>query len=275
MGLKINLKKIIINIKCGDISQKERRGFAMEIGIQLYTVNSLLRDLESAKDTIQKLKAMGYGFVQLAGDIEQIEMTAQACKEVGMPAVGMLWDMELYERYTERVFAAARLCGATDLGISSTVSTDEDTKNLLQRANAFAAIARQEGFTFSYHHHSLEFLRCESGKTVMEQLCASLEGDLMADTYWLQHGGADVRDFIERHCEKIKILHLKDMKRTRDGVTFAELGRGTMNMSGIVQTAIACGIKCFVIEQDRCDGDPLESARISIKYAKNLFKENF
>ena len=73
-----------------------------------------------------------------------------------------------------------------------------------------------------------------------------------------------------KNCDKIKILHLKDMKRDADGPTFAELGVGNLNLKGIVKTAQAAGIEIFIVEQDRCDGDPLVSARISIDYLKTL-----
>ncbi|MBE6597402.1 MAG: sugar phosphate isomerase/epimerase [Ruminococcaceae bacterium] len=240
------------------------------IGIQLYTVRKLMTDLESSRKTVRALRELGYECAQLAGNIDTVEMTAEACHLEGMPVVGILVDIKICEDEKERLFAAARLCGAKDIGISSSVSNDEDTAELLKRANAFSKEAEREGFTFSYHNHSLEFIRCESGRTVMEKICDGLCGYLMPDTYWLQHGGADVRDFIEKNGKRVKILHLKDMKRAIDGPTFAEIGRGNLNMLGIVECAKSVGIDCFVVEQDKCDGDPLESARMSIEHLKKI-----
>ena len=97
--------------------------------------------------------------------------------------------------------------------------------------------------------------------------------DLMPDTYWLQHGGVDVRDFIETHAGRIKILHLKDMKRVPDGVTFTEVGEGNLNMVGIIKCAKQLGISDFIVEQDICDGDPLDSAETSIKNIKRILNE--
>ncbi len=240
------------------------------IGIQLYTVADKIRDIRSAEAVIKALKDIGYECVQLAGNIETVEMTALACKNVEMSVIGFLVDIDTCETEQARLFAAAKLCGATDIGISAILSNEAETEALIQRANAFSKIAKENHFTFSYHNHSLEFIRCENGKTVMELICEGLDGDLMPDTYWIQHGGADVRDFIEKHKDKIKILHLKDMKRAATGPTFSELGLGNMNIEGIVKTATECGIHQFIVEQDVCERDPLDSARISFAYLKNL-----
>ena len=58
--------------------------------------------------------------------------------------------------------------------------------------------------------------------------------DFMPDTYWLQFGGIDVRAFIEKLSGRIKILHLKDMKRTAEGITYAEIGSGNINFNSFL-----------------------------------------
>ena len=223
-----------------------------------------------AVSIISELKNMGYECAQLAGSINTIEMTAEACAKASMPVVGILVNMDMCENEREKIFSAARLCGASDIGISSSASNDEAADNLLARANAFKKIAEAAGFSFSYHNHSHEFIKCECGKTVMDRIAEEFEGDLMPDTYWIQHGGADVRSFIEKHANKIKMLHLKDMKMTAEGQTFAEIGMGNLDMNGILKTATDKGIECFIVEQDKCDGDPLCSARISIENIKKM-----
>lgn len=245
------------------------------IGIQLYTVRKLITDEASADAVIASLREIGYGAAQLAGNLETVELTAGACVRRGMPVVGILVNIDLCETAGERLFEIARVCGATDLGISSTAATEEDVRALVPRANAFAKKAREAGFTFSYHNHSNEFIRTACGKTVMELLLEGFDAEnvrLMPDTYWLQHGGADVRAFLAANGKRIGLLHLKDMKRTPEGQTFAEIGQGNLNFPGILETAHAVGITDVIVEQDKCDGDPLDSARISYEYLKDLWK---
>ena len=92
----------------------------------------------------------------------------------------------------------------------------------------------------------------------------------MPDTYRVQHGGGDVRHFLEQVGSRVKILHLKDMTRGENGPTFAEVGCGNLWFPGILETAAACGIEEYVIEQDQCAGDPIESVAKSLSYLKGL-----
>ena len=137
-------------------------------GLQLYTVRSCMTDSISAENTIKRIAEMGYESVQLAGSIEDVELIADVCARLKMPCIGILVGIDLCENYTERLFKCARLVGASDIGISSSAKNAEMAESIIKRANAFAKIAKSEGFTFSYHNHSNEFIRTENGKTVME-----------------------------------------------------------------------------------------------------------
>lgn len=249
------------------------------IGIQLYTVRDLLVDKEGCERTIAALAEMGYECIQLAGgsaSIETMKNSIEAAKKHGLKVVGILSNPTALNESLNELCGIARDAGCYDIGISGVAKCEESSKELVKVANELAAAVRAKGFSFSYHNHSHEYLRTEYGKRVMDILLDGFDKDaidLMPDTYWLQHGGVDVRDFIETHADRIKILHLKDMKRIPDGVTFAEVGEGNLNMSGIIKTALKAGVRDFIVEQDKCDGDPLESARISCENLKRIFAE--
>lgn len=246
------------------------------LGLQLYTVRQKTKDEESALAALTEIKNMGYECVQLAGSVETIELCAKAALKAGLAVIGILADMKTCEDYGEKLFELARLCGAGDIGISSFIKTEEEAYDIVKRANAFAKIANEKGFSFSYHNHSNEFMRAESGKLLMDILLEGFDSErirLMPDTYWLQHGGVDVRAFLEKSAGRVEILHLKDMKRNPDAtVTFAEIGRGNINFDGIIKTALNIGVKHFIVEQDKCDGDSIESAKISCEYLRKIFE---
>ena len=239
------------------------------IAIQLYTIRNYTKTPEDAELALAKLKEMGSDSVQLAGKLETLEITAKAAKKVGLKVVGILSNLDTCEKYQEELFSILRTYGGTDLGISADEVGDQAVA-MIERANKFCKIASQNGFSFSYHNHSHEFIKGESGKRAIDYIVSDFIGDLMPDTYWLQHGGVDVIKFIEDNYKKIKILHLKDMQRTTDGVTFSELGKGNMNMKGIIEKAKALGITKLIVEQDVCGIDSLLSAKISVDYLKGV-----
>jgi len=243
------------------------------LGLQLYTVRHKMSDAASAVDTLTKIKEMGYECVQLAGYMDTVELTARAAIKTGIAVNGILINIEMCEEDGEKIFEIARSCGATDIGISSGMKTEAAAYDIIKRANAFAKKAKEEGFTFSYHNHSNEFIRGESGKTLMQLLIEGFDPELvdfMPDTYWLQHGGVDVRYFLENMKGRVRTLHLKDMKRTPEGPTYAEIGVGNINFKGIIETARKIGVEYFIVEQDKCDGDPIDSARISCEFLRNI-----
>ena len=247
------------------------------LGIQLYTVRDKMLDRSSIRDTLIRIKQIGYECVQLASSVEKMEITANVCKEIGLSAVGILCNIDMCETAGDKLFEIARICGAKDIGISSSIKNEDEAEELIRRSNAFAKKARASGFSFSYHNHSNEFIRGESGRTLMQLLIEGFDPnlvDFMPDTYWLQHGGADVRAFLESIEGRVKILHLKDMKRTVDGPTYAEIGVGNINFKGIIESTEKIGVAHYIVEQDKCDGDSLTSAEMSYNYiTKNLFAE--
>ena len=244
------------------------------LGIQMYTVRSMTEEAEGADRAVFALKEMGYEAIQVAGSIEVMKTCIAAAKKHGLAVVGILSSAKTINESFDEIIKLARDAGCYDIGISGNARCEAEARELVAAANDLAKRVRAEGFSFSYHNHSHEFIRTECGKTVMEILMEGFSDvDLMPDTYWLQHGGVDVRDFIEKNCKNTKILHLKDMKRTQEGVTFAEIGVGNLNMAGIIKTAKAMGISDFIVEQDVCDGDPLNSAKISIENLKEILGE--
>ena len=91
------------------------------------------------------------------------------------------------------------------------------------------------------------------------------------DTYWIQHGGGDVRAWIERLGGRIDILHLKDMGVNENGPFITECGNGNINFDGIIPLAEACGVKHFCVEQDIWPGDPFDSIKQSSEYLHKNF----
>ncbi len=243
------------------------------IGAQLYTVRDLLQSDNQIRQTLSGIKALGYASVQLFGSVELIRSCCQAAKEMDLPVSGILADVQTCTAEEEALFEICAEYHIGDLGISSGCRTYEEAMELIRWVNEFAPKAKGHGLTFSYHNHANEFQRTSCGKTVMELFLEHFDREtvtFMPDTYWIQCGGADVRNVLEQMKNRISILHLKDMKFTANGQRFAEIGRGNLYWEGIVQTARACGVQNCAVEQDSCDGDPMVSLKISMEYLKSI-----
>lgn len=245
------------------------------IGAQLYTVRDLLKTEDQIRSTFAELKAIGYDCVQLYGSVAFAETCAKIAKETGLAVVGILSDLASCEKEEEALFRLCRAYQIRDIGISSNSQDCQNPEAYINRVNAFAKKVKRADFTFSYHNHGHEFIRLETGEIPMEIFVAGFSPnvDFMPDTYWLHDGGCDIRYFLERIGSRVKILHLKDLARIDKGHTFAEVGSGNLYFEGILKTALDCGIEEFVVEQDSCPGNPIESLRKSYNYIKKLIDE--
>lgn len=241
------------------------------LGVQLYTLRDYLDCEENVRMTAKRLKTLGCNCVQLFHGDEALEKMCDIFSSEGFNIIGTLSRLDKLESNPD-LFDICKKYGLKDIGISSSAVTDEEAADVIVRANSLADKAIAHGLTFSYHNHANEFTRLPSGKTVMGRFLDEFNQSVtfMPDTYWLQTGGADVREWIKNNGSRISMLHLKDMTVIDRSPTFAEIGQGNMSFSSIIDTAKSVGIDTFVIEQDLCQRDSFESVEISIEYLRGI-----
>lgn len=174
-----------------------------KIGVQLYTIRDQFKDPESAKVCFEKLKKLGYDEVQTAGCAANItpEIFGKLAREAGLTVVGTHDDFNLMVNDPERAMDNHDLMGTKIMGIGGFFHTDKEAyDDFIAKANTVARNIKARGFKFTYHNHSHEFRKID-GKLIMDYLLENLDPDntgFVLDTYWVQHGGGDVRYWIEK-----------------------------------------------------------------------------
>ena len=246
-----------------------------KIGVQLFTIRDYMKTPEDVRESFKKLKAMGIDQAQTAGCQISYEEFGKIAEEEGIEIIGTHENFKLMVEDFEQSFKNHEY-----LNINSKImgtggffpKTMEEVEQFLIDVNTVTEKAASKGFKFSYHNHSHEFVRRENGKTIFEMLLESYKGTYCLDTYWVQHGGGDVRHWIEKLAGKIDILHLKDMAKNNETQFITEVGNGNLYWEGILKTAEETGITYYVIEQDICPGDPFESLKQSVDYLQKFLK---
>ena len=252
-----------------------------KLGIQLYTVRETMRDAESIRATFKALKEMGYDQAQTAGCAVPYAEFGQIAKEEGIEIVGTHEGFQGMLEDIDAVIVSHKELGTTNVGIGGMPgdyeSSYEKTLEFCKLANKIGAALKPHGMKFTYHNHAFEFKKFpESGDdTLMDILLKNTDPETVSfvmDTYWIQHGGGDVCDWIEKFAGRIDILHLKDKRVTQWDGEIGEIGSGNLPWKKILETAERTGVKTIVVEQD-CnwkDDDALKSAKISADYLKKL-----
>ncbi len=252
-----------------------------QVAAQLYTVRDFCKDAAGLAETARKLRAIGYGAVQVSGigPIADAEV-ASILKGEGLTICATHEPSQMILDEPEKVIARLeRLgCGLTaypyPAGIDFTNA--EHVETLVRKLDATGAKLRAAGMRLSYHNHAIEFVKFR-GAPVLDYIYArtapeNLGGEI--DTFWIHYGGGDVVDWTQRLRGRLPLMHLKDYGFTKDNThTWCEVGAGTLPFARIIAEAEAGGCEWFVVEQDTCPGNPFDSLRQSFDYIKaNLVK---
>ena len=127
------------------------------------------------------------------------------------------------------------------------------------------------GLTLCYHNHNHEFRKI-GGKTIFERIFEKTNPNHVQaepDTFWVQYGGSDNVEWCEKLSGRLPLLHLKDyMVTAENSHAFCEIGAGNLNFARIIAAAERSGCQWFIVEQDVCPGDPVDSLRQSFEYIK-------
>lgn len=242
--------------------------------LQLYTVRDHM-ETDPAR-TLQEVKAMGYDHVETAGLaglsadefrrlLDEAELTAFS-GHVGIDALADDLDA---------VIEMAQTLGQEYVVVpwvgNEQRATWETWAQYAREMEAAGFAMREHGITLCYHNHAHEY-ETINGETALDIMFETAEPEALAvelDVYWTRFAGYDPVEEINKYAGRLPLIHLKDMT-SGDSPTFTELGKGILDWERIMAAAKAAGAEWYIVEQDICPVDSLESARISAEFVKNL-----
>ena len=229
-----------------------------KLGIQLYTVRNYMTDEAGVKYTFDRLAEIGYKEIQTAGDFPcPVEKFAEHAKNAGLTCVGTHYGFPQDINNIEDYVALHKTLGTTTAGVGGGDygKTKASVMAYIDKVNTLAEKLSQHGMKFSYHHHSHEFAKIPGGNRIIDYMVDGFDKNnvsFVLDTYWLNHAGVDVCQWIEKLAGLVDILHLKDCAITlgaNDGhITMC--GVGNINFASVIKTAEATGVKHLCVEQD-------------------------
>jgi sugar phosphate isomerase/epimerase len=226
--------------------------------------------------TLRRVKEIGYDAVELPPSrLHEPGELRGILDDVGLGLVALIVRPDALEEDVDKWIDCAKTLGTSDLVYVAPPVERRATRDGWMTTAAIldrlGARCRERGVTLSYHNHSFEFAQFD-GTCALDLLYANtLPQNVFAeiDTYWIKHGGADPVEYIRRHAGRIRILHAKDMADDEER-SFAEVGRGILDWPAIHAAAVDAGARYYCVEQDRCPGDSMESARLSFEFMSNL-----
>ncbi len=250
------------------------------LGVQLYT----LRDM-AAKDlasVLRDIHAVGYQQVELiplAYTYPAHDLRAMIAAS-GLTAPGGHFayaDLPTKFRYAKALGLRWMVCPIIP---REQWGSEEGFKRAAQDFNAWGKQARDMGMSVAYHNHDYEF-RPLNGTTGYEILVKETDPELVSfelDCYWVAQAGLDPLEMLKQLGRRVRLLHLKDRKpgfppsfeMGPAAAHFTEVGKGTIQWPEILALAQKLNVERFIVEQDKTDGPPLDSIRISYNYLRTI-----
>ena len=249
----------------------------MRTAAQLYTVRKQMQTTQEIEEGFNKLKKMGYNAVQVSGigPIEP-ERLKDLADEVGLEICA---THNSYTDFTEDIdplIAKHQLWECKYVGLGGMPGEYRDNadgyKKFAREASVFGKTLKDAGLQFIYHNHNFEFIRFGNltGMDIMLQESDPDTFHFEIDTYWVQAGGGDPAEWIEKVAGRMAVVHFKDMAVDGREQIFAEIGEGNLNWDRILKACYDTGVEWCPVEQDVCQRDPFESLEISLKNLKEM-----
>ncbi len=254
----------------------------MIIGAQLYTVRSSCKDLDSFAETLARVADMGYTAVQVSGTCAYEPQWLK--EQLGKNGLTCVLTHNPPEKLQNETVALAQFhdaFGCRHIGLGAYKFNENDPQQsydyFFQTYIPVAENLAKHGKLFMYHNHAHEFQKVD-GKLILEHIADRLSAAICGftlDTYWVQAGGSDPAEMLERLSGRVPIIHIKDYAYGDPGdgkirAKMAVVGEGNLNFNRIFQAAEKAGTEYMLVEQDDCYGeDPFDCLKRSYAYLKS------
>jgi len=246
------------------------------LSVQLYTVRNSLTTPEAVAESLKKIRAIGYRFVEVSS-LEHIP-TPQAkamLEEAGLQVSAIHLDHAPLLANLDECLEQCRIFGTNNIILSMMPEEyaqqgRDGFQRFIDEAAPLCEKVRAAGFTISYHNHNYEFTRFDN-RPALEWIFDSIPClGAEIDTHWIQMGGGDPVVWIRKVAGRMNSVHLKDFTVEMWTPIFAEVGQGSLNWSEIIPACHEAGVEFFVVEQDECRRDPFESLKLSYEFLKTF-----
>ncbi len=255
----------------------------MQVGLNLFSIRDLIKTEESFETTAQKLKEMGYDFLQFSGAPFDAPMIKRVSEKTGIPIALTHVPADRIIDDTDALTDEHLSFGCKNIGLGhlspAIIENEDEGRAYAEKLNGAGRRIAEKGCKFFYHNHHSELYKWSNGKTFLEYLlenCPYINFTL--DTYWLQFGGVSVLEYVKKFKGRIECVHLKDYtvkidENKKGKPDFAPVGSGNINFCDIIPEMINSGVKYFIVEQDNANAapDPLAQVEMSVKYLKENF----
>jgi sugar phosphate isomerase/epimerase len=274
---------------------------AFSVALQIYSVRDYAE--KNLKETLQKVKDMGYDGVEFAGLYgHEPSEVKKMVDEIGLIPISAHVALDEMLADPDKVIAGYAEIGCKYIAVpylneERRPGTD-GFKQTIEDIEMLASVAKKYDIQMLYHNHDFEFKKVD-GEYGLDILYQSIPSELLKteiDTCWVNVAGEDPAEYIRKYSGRSPVVHLKDFvmsgkekpkqmyeligieseeqdeKDAGEAFGFRPVGYGVQNFPAILTASEEAGAEWVIVEQDRpaMGKTSMECADLSRKYLKGL-----
>jgi sugar phosphate isomerase/epimerase len=245
--------------------------FKGPVGLQLYSLrNQFAKDIP---DTLDKVKAFGFQYVELAGTYGQTPAQFKAALDArGLKPVGDHFPFDEFRTNIDAIVREAKALGLKNAGCAwiphddKAPFTEARCREAIDVFNHAGEVLAKNGIHFYYHCHGYEFVPHGQG-TLFDLLMTETKPKFVSfemDIFWVFHAGQDPVQLLAKYGKRWTMMHLKGMREgTPTGLLTGHssitndvpVGTGKMDCLPILREAKKIGVKWYIIEDESPDSE--------------------
>ncbi len=244
------------------------RRFRGPLGLQLYSLRHQIRrrNAQTVQAALAYTKQAGYPEIEAP---ELYGLTSSEFRrlldQTGLPCHSMMATYEQYESDLDGVIRDAHTLGATHVVNAWIPHSGPFTIDLCKKASAnynqWGKKLRAAGLRFAHHNHDYEF-QPYRGAPLYEVMLKDTDPeyvDFEMDVFWVVAGGLNPVTLMRRHPTRIRLLHLKDMRKGPPVHDYAvtipvnwdvPLGTGRVNWPAVLGESEKIGVRRYFVEDE-------------------------
>ena len=249
-----------------------------KIGAQFYTLRDHTQTIEDFDATCKRISEMGYKTVQISGTPLGAKEMREVLDKYGLVALtSHRSPVDFIERIDEVIeynkTLGCTLCGMGEMPLEARY-TEEDLDKFINDMKGICEKLKANGLKFGYHNHAFEFKK-RNGRFVIDRLIEETDPEIfnfIVDVYWLQYGGVNPQEFIEKLGKRAIAIHFKDYSvdyvDKKTVVSMKEVGYGNLDWDKIIEACDKAGSLWAFVEHDYgwTTDDPFDSLEMSYKF---------
>ncbi len=239
-------------------------------GVQMYTLREYCKTPSDSAKTLKKVREMGYKVVQVSGMAEPKDMKEmkKILDDNGLYACSTHTAYQRIIDQTDKVIEEHKILGCEAIvcpGLPGELHNGEGYRKVANDFSKVMGKIKKSGLVLAYHNHGIELERYngKAGLEILMENCDGLHSEI--DTYWVQYGGGDPAEWIEKFTGRCSQLHYKDMGIIKNKQVMPPIGEGNLNWKRILKASVDAGAKYCLVEMDTPTIDAFEALKKSLE----------